>query len=73
VKHGVIAADKRFKFGTKIRILEPKEIAGLYTVLDRGGKRIRNNFIDIWTDSQRKAKRLGVKTIKIQIIKDLAE
>jgi 3D (Asp-Asp-Asp) domain-containing protein len=69
VRHGVIAADKKFKFGTKIRIIEPKELAGVYTVLDRGGKRIKHNFIDLWVNNAKRAKSLGIKTVKLEIIK----
>ncbi len=69
VRHGIIAADKKFKFGTKIRILEPKELAGVYVVLDRGGKRIKHNFIDLWVNNAKHAKSLGIKTVKLEIIK----
>lgn len=68
VGRGVVAASKRYKLGSKIEILEPKEYAGIYIVADRGGERVENGMIDIWMPTQAECIQFGVKTIKLKII-----
>lgn len=70
VRKGIVAATKKFPLGSKIEIIEPKEYAGIYTVADRGGKRIQNGMIDIWLPTQQECVDFGIRTIKLRMVKD---
>jgi len=61
---GVIAADKRFKFGTKVYIPYFQKV---FVVLDRGSA-IRGNRIDIWMRDKKSAIKFGRKKLEIYIL-----
>ncbi|MDW7998455.1 MAG: 3D domain-containing protein [Thermodesulfovibrio sp.] len=64
VRWGIIAMDKRYKFGTKVYIPFFKKT---FVVLDRGGA-IKGNRIDIWFPSKEEAKKFGVKNLIVYVL-----
>ena len=61
---GVIAADKKFPFGTKIYIPYFKKT---FIVLDRGGA-IKGNRIDIWMPRKKEAIKFGKKKLEVYVL-----
>lgn len=68
VHSGVIATDKTFKLGTKVRLLHNGHDMGVYTVLDRGDKNIVGNNIDIWSSSCAASRQFGKRKLVMQIL-----
>jgi 3D (Asp-Asp-Asp) domain-containing protein len=65
-RHGVIAVDRKvLRIGTRVRIISPKSVAGIYTALDTG-KRIRGHRLDIFMYSRSSARNFGVKTVRLE-------
>jgi len=67
VRRGLIAADKRFAFGTKLRIHGAGPYDGVYTVADRGGA-IRGQHIDLYIPSRAEAMRFGRRVVYIEVV-----
>jgi 3D (Asp-Asp-Asp) domain-containing protein len=65
-RHGVIAVDRKvLRIGTRVRIISPKSVAGIYTALDTG-KMIRGHRLDIFMYSRSSARNFGVKTVRLE-------
>jgi 3D (Asp-Asp-Asp) domain-containing protein len=62
---GVIAADKKYQFGTNIYIPYFRKI---FIVLDRGGK-IKGNHIDIWMPDRDMALNFGRKKLIVYVVR----
>jgi len=61
---GVIAMDKRFKFGTKVYIPYFQKV---FVVLDRGSA-IKGNRIDIWMSNRNDALKFGRKKLIVYVL-----
>jgi len=63
-----VVANNLLSFGTKVKI---PSIFGnkIFTVKDRMNKRKGNYYMDVWYSSCTKAKKFGVKSALIQIVK----
>lgn len=66
VRWGIVAADKKYPFGTKIYIPYFQQV---FEVQDRGGA-IRGNRIDIWFPSKEAAVKFGVKRLICFIVSE---
>lgn len=68
VRKGIIATDKNvIPLGSIVEIVEPKEYAGRYISLDTGSA-IRGNIVDIYLHTFAEARRLGRRSILLQIV-----
>lgn len=63
---GMIATDKKFRFGTKFYI---PFFQKTFIALDRGGK-IKGNRIDIWMPTKTEAMKFGIKKLVCYILDD---
>lgn len=69
VRVGVIAVDpKVIKLRSRVEILHPSEVAGIYTASDVGGRRIHGNFIDIWMPTRKQAMTFGIKNVVLRVL-----
>jgi 3D (Asp-Asp-Asp) domain-containing protein len=66
---GIVAADpKRLPIGTRVRIVSPPEVRGVYAVMDTGSE-IKGRDLDIFMASCRRAKRFGKRPVSVRILK----
>lgn len=66
---GVIAADPDvLPLGTKVKITGAGPHSGHYVVKDTGRK-IKGRKVDLFIPSRREAKKFGVKSVKVQVVK----
>jgi 3D (Asp-Asp-Asp) domain-containing protein len=68
VRSGMVAADPRvFPFGTVLRILEPGEVEGTYTVTDTGTA-IKGRMLDIFMPDCVRATRFGRRHVVVTVL-----
>jgi 3D (Asp-Asp-Asp) domain-containing protein len=63
-----VAADKRYRFGTKMVVSGYNDSAPV-EVLDRGGA-IRGNRLDVFFNSHKEARRWGVRYLLVKVWAD---
>src|SRR5437667_2610686 len=67
VRPGAVAADLRLlPLGSVLRIEEPKEYEGQYTVMDSGGT-IKGRKLDIFMPNCRRARQFGKREILVRV------
>jgi 3D (Asp-Asp-Asp) domain-containing protein len=66
-REGVVAADpRRLPIGTRVRIVSPPRVRGLYSVMDTGSK-IKGRDLDIFMASCGRARRFGKRAVEVEI------
>ena len=66
---GIVAADPRvLPVGSVLRILAPDEYAGIYTVMDTGG-RIKGRNLDIFVPSCTRAVEFGRRPVRARVLR----
>jgi 3D (Asp-Asp-Asp) domain-containing protein len=64
-----VAADPRvLPIGSIVRIMNPSEVAGTYSVLDTGA-RIKGRRLDVFMPSCRRAVRFGRKLVHLNVLR----
>jgi 3D (Asp-Asp-Asp) domain-containing protein len=68
-RSGVVAADpKRLPIGTRMRIVSPPAVRGVYAVMDTGSE-IKGRDLDIFMMSCRRAKRFGKRVVEVKVLR----
>lgn len=66
---GIVAADPRvLPVGSVLRIIEPDGWAGIYTVMDTGG-RIKGRDLDIFMPSCARAEQFGRRSVEARVLR----
>ncbi|MGH6743073.1 MAG: 3D domain-containing protein [Bradyrhizobium sp.] len=66
---GIVAADPRvLPVGTVLRIIAPDGYAGIYTVMDTGG-RIKGRDLDIFMPSCARAEEFGRRSVEARVLR----
>ena len=69
VRPGAVSADLRLlPLGSVLRIEEPKEYEGQYTVMDSGGT-IKGRKLDIFMANCRRARQFGKREILVRVLR----
>ena len=69
VRPGAVAADLRLlPLGSVLRIEEPKEYEGQYTVMDSGGT-IKGRKLDIFMANCRRARQFGKREVLVRVLR----
>jgi 3D (Asp-Asp-Asp) domain-containing protein len=67
-REGIVAADpRRLPLGTRVRIVSPPRLRGVYSVLDSGSE-IKGRDLDIFMASCGRAKRFGKREVVVRVL-----